>query len=107
MIRKDQDRAKLFTRRAALLAGGGVCGLLWEFWNYWAATKWSYTVPYLGDIKIFEMPVLGYFGFPPFAVECWAIYIFCRSLLGPRPRPQVDAAAALESDIWIASSDHA
>jgi hypothetical protein len=27
------------------------------------------------------MPVLGFLGFPPFAVECWAIYIFVRSLL--------------------------
>jgi hypothetical protein len=82
-------------RLAALLAGGGMCGLLWEFWNYWAATKWSYTVPYLGDIKIFEMPVLGYLGFPPFAVECWAIYIFCRSVLSPRP-------VSLDTkEIWI------
>lgn len=74
-------------RLAALLASGGVCGLLWEFWNYWAATKWTYTVPYLGNLKLFEMPVLGYLGFPPFAVECWAMYVFSRSLLTPRPRP--------------------
>lgn len=72
-------------RLAALLASGALCGVLWEFWNYWALTKWTYTVPYLGNIKIFEMPVLGYLGFPPFAVECWAVYVFCRSLLGPRP----------------------
>jgi hypothetical protein len=29
------------------------------------------------------MPVLGFLGFPPFAVECWAIYIFVRWLLQP------------------------
>jgi len=69
----------------ALLASGLACGLLWEFWNYWALSKWTYTVPYFGNIKIFEMPVLGYLGFPPFAIECWAMYIFCRSLLGHRP----------------------
>jgi hypothetical protein len=68
-------------RLAALLASGGVCGVLWEFWNYWAATKWTYTVPYLGGVKVFEMPVLGYLGFPPFAVECWVMYVFIRSLL--------------------------
>jgi hypothetical protein len=73
-------------RLAALLASGGLCGLLWEFWNYWAATKWTYTIPYLGDMKLFEMPLLGYLGFPPFAVECWAMYVFCRSLLTPRLR---------------------
>lgn len=67
----------------SLLASGLVCGLLWEFFNYWAISKWTYTVPYFGNIKLFEMPVLGFLGFPPFAVECWAIYILVRSLLQP------------------------
>jgi hypothetical protein len=44
---------------------------LWEFWNYWAHTKWVYTVPILPQIKIFEMPFLGFFGFGPFALECY------------------------------------
>ncbi len=67
----------------SLLASGLLCGVLWEFWNYWAISKWTYTVPFFGDIKIFEMPILGFLGFPPFAVECWVIYIFLRSLLQP------------------------
>jgi hypothetical protein len=66
----------------ALLAAGGVCGVLWEFWNYWAITRWTYTVPYLGTIKIFEMPVLGYLGFPPFALECYAMYHWLAGVLG-------------------------
>ena len=70
-----------WNRLLSLLASGLLCGFLWEFWNYWALSKWTYTVPYLGHLKIFEMPVLGFLGFPPFAVECWAIYIFVRSLL--------------------------
>jgi len=70
----------------SLLAAGLVCGFLWEFFNYWAISKWTYTVPYLGNVKIFEMPVLGFLGFPPFAVECWVIYIFVRSLLPPAVR---------------------
>ncbi|HEX3143330.1 MAG TPA: hypothetical protein VHQ64_05115 [Pyrinomonadaceae bacterium] len=70
----------------SLLAGGLICGILWEYFNYWAISKWTYTVPYLGNVKIFEMPVLGFLGFPPFAVECWAIYIFVRSLLQPNLR---------------------
>ena len=65
----------------SLLASGLVCGVLWEFWNYWAIAKWTYTVPFFGNVKIFEMPVLGFLGFPPFAVECWVMYIFLRSLL--------------------------
>ena len=80
----------------SLLASGLVCGFLWEFWNYWALSKWTYTVPYLGHVKIFEMPVLGFLGFPPFAIECWAIYIFCRSLLTKKPRE-----VSNEQIIWI------
>ena len=70
----------------SLLAAGLWCGFLWEFFNYWAISKWTYTVPYFGNVKIFEMPVLGFLGFPPFAVECWVIYIFVRSLLPPAVR---------------------
>src|SRR5713226_6169004 len=71
----------LASRLLALLTSGFVCGVLWEFWNYWAATKWTYTVPYLGDVKVFEMPILGYLGFPPFALECYAMYQAVRGAL--------------------------
>ena len=81
----------------SLLLSGFVCGVLWEFFNYWAIAKWSYTVPYLGNVKIFEMPVLGFLGFPPFAIECWAMYIFFRSLLSKRRHPA--------EGIWIEGSN--
>jgi hypothetical protein len=84
-----------YARLLALLVSGGLCGILWEFWNYWAISKWTYTVPYFGNVRIFEMPVLGYLGFPPFAVECWVSYIFFRSLLTRAP-------ARFENDgVWI------
>ena len=83
----------------SLLASGVVCGFLWEFWNYWALSKWTYTVPYFGNIKIFEMPVLGFLGFPPFAIECWAMYIFVRSLLSPRAQQTANA------DIFLSSNE--
>ncbi len=67
-------------RLYTLLASGGVCGILWEFWNYWATAKWHYTVPILSSVKIFEMPVLGYLGFPPFALECYVMYAFVRNI---------------------------
>ena len=57
-----------------------MCGLLWECWNYWARTKWVYTVPVPPDIKIFEMPLAGYLGFPVFAVECFVMYVCVRRL---------------------------
>ena len=59
-----------------LLLAGFICGFFWEFWNFWAGAKWVYTVPFVGDWKIFEMPVLGFLGFPVFAVECHIIYSF-------------------------------
>ncbi|HDP80057.1 MAG TPA: hypothetical protein ENN21_04350 [Spirochaetes bacterium] len=65
---------------AALSLAGLLDGYLWEFWNYWAHTKWVYTVPILGHIKIFEMPVLGYLGFVAFAWELYAM----TSLIYPR-----------------------
>lgn len=64
----------------ALSLAGMLDGYLWEFWNNWAHTKWRYTVPILGNVKIFEMPVLGYFGFIAFA---WELYNMV-SLIYPR-----------------------
>ena len=58
----------------SLFLSGLICGVLWEFWNYWATAKWIYTVPILGHIKIFEMPVIGYLGFLPFAMECYTMF---------------------------------
>ena len=65
-------------RLVNLLIGGLVCGLLWECWNYWAHTKWVYSVPVPPDIKLFEMPLAGYLGFPAFSVECFVMYVFVR-----------------------------
>ena len=62
------------TRILNLLAAGLVCGLLWEFWNFWAQAKWIYTVPFFEKLKLFEMPLLGFLGFPPFAVSAYAMY---------------------------------
>ena len=63
---------------------GLIAGLLWEFWNYWALTRWEYDVPYLGHIKVFEMPVLGFLGFMPFIIESLAIYRFVRRFIPVR-----------------------
>ena len=61
-------------RLLRLLAGGALIGFLWEMLNIAARAKWIYTVPGLEDIKLFEMPVLGFFGFPPFALECFVLW---------------------------------
>jgi hypothetical protein len=57
-----------------LLIAGLICGLLWEFWNFWAYAKWIYTVPFFEETKGFEMPFLGFLGFPPFAVQVYVMY---------------------------------
>ena len=59
-----------------LLVAGLICGFLWEFWNFWALSKWVYTVPFFWKGKGFEMPFLGFLGFPPFAVQAYAMYNF-------------------------------
>jgi hypothetical protein len=64
------------SRLRSLLWAGLICGVFWEFWNYWAAARWVYTVPILPEWRIFAMPVPGYLGFPPFAVECFAMFAF-------------------------------
>jgi hypothetical protein len=67
-------------RAINLMLSGLLCGVLWEFWNYWSRAKWIYTVPIMQQWKVFEMPLPGYLGFAPFAVECFAMYIFVRAL---------------------------
>jgi hypothetical protein len=62
------------TRLLTLLIGGLICGFLWEAWNFWAQAKWIYTVPFFEKLKLFEMPLLGFLGFSPFAVSAYAMY---------------------------------
>jgi hypothetical protein len=58
----------------SLVLSGVVCGMLWEFWNYWALARWVYNLPFSwAGPRIFEMPLLGFLGFIPFAVECHAM----------------------------------
>lgn len=64
------------TRLVALLVAGFICGGLWEAWNLSARTKWIYSVPFFDELKLGEMPVLGFLGFPPFALECYAMVNF-------------------------------
>ena len=61
-------------RIVRLLLGGAAIGLLWELYNSFARSRWIYTVPGLEGLKIFEMPLLGFVGFPVFALECWSVF---------------------------------
>ena len=56
----------------------------WEMWNYFSYPKWVYHVPWGDWAHIFEMPLLGYGGYLPFALELYAIYHFVLGLLGDK-----------------------
>ena len=58
----------------ALWAGCLICGFFWEFWNFWSYPKWIYQIPFVDFWRIFEMPVLGYLGYLPFALELFGLY---------------------------------
>ncbi len=63
-----------YGRIVRLLAAGAAIGLFWESLNSFAGARWIYTVPGLEDLKLFEMPLLGFLGFPVFALDCFVMY---------------------------------
>jgi hypothetical protein len=67
-------------QHVCLLLAGLACGFWWEMWNFPSSAKWVYTLPVLNFGKIFEMPLLGFIGFLPFALECWVMYEFLKLL---------------------------
>lgn len=77
-------RQKNWNRTLQILCAGLICGGLWEFWNFWAGAKWVYSVPLpeflLKNLKVFEMPLPGFLGFPPFALECFVMVEFVRNV---------------------------
>ena len=57
----------------SLSLGALICGFFWEMWNYYSFPKWIYHTPGAEFWKIFEMPLLGYGGYVPFALELYAL----------------------------------
>ncbi len=56
----------------SLILAGLLAGILWEFWNYWAGSHWKYSLPYFDFVRVFHVPILGFTGFLPFALETFA-----------------------------------
>jgi hypothetical protein len=79
--------------RLRVMALGVPLGLLWESLNWRCARGWIYTVPFFARPKLFEMPLPGYLGYLPFALEC-AAALAVLDRLRPRLRG-AHAAAAL------------
>lgn len=67
-------------------------GFFWELWNWGSAhpaqpvtnpNYWVYDVPYVNVIHIFaEMPLLGYFGYLPFGLLAWVMFIWAGRVFG-------------------------
>lgn len=61
-------------------------GFFWEVWNFGSAhptlpvsnpNYWMYDIPYVNVIHIYaEMPLLGFFGYLPFGVLVWVVFIW-------------------------------
>ncbi|MBN1373727.1 hypothetical protein JW962_00075 [Candidatus Dojkabacteria bacterium] len=103
-LTKDAMKAD-WTRAFYLGLSMLVCGFFWEMWNFRADPKWVYEVPYVGFLKIFEMPLLGYLGYIPFAFELFVFYVFTQGLFKyPREGyvPLVAGVKARESLFWKA-----
>lgn len=111
--RKDPSRSLLGDLAAGrpgrllrLLVAGLLIGFVWEMYNIEARAKWIYTVPGFENFKLFEMPLLGFFGFPVFALDCFVAYqslVLARVAVseerearspGTRPRRALAAAVA-------------
>jgi len=60
----------------ALWLGVLITAFFWEFWNFFSFPKWIYEVPWGDWLHVFEMPLLGYGGYLPFALELFAVYHF-------------------------------
>ena len=77
---RDLENGRL-NKLFSLFLAGLICGILWELWNYWATAKWIYTLPFLNEPKIFEMPLFGFLGFLPFAIEIYVMWEFAARVL--------------------------
>jgi len=60
-----------------LSCAGLTCGLLWETWNAFSYPRWVNHVPGVGFAHVFEMPLLGYLGYLPFALEAFLLAGLC------------------------------
>jgi hypothetical protein len=108
---------------ARLFFSGLLCGLVWESLNFFAPQKWIYTVRGLEELKLFEMPLLGFIGFPALAFDAFAgfslaSYLFhgnvtwehvgdLRQVLVPRkrqPRAVLVATGLLQVMLWYSVS---
>lgn len=67
-------------RQVVCLGSGAlICGFFWEMWNYYSWPQWQYHTPGAQFLHVFKMPLLGYVGYIPFALELYEL----KNLLWP------------------------
>lgn len=77
---------------AALFGGNVAAGVVGEMWNYPADPKWTYDAPYVGDVRLFEMPLPGYLGY---GLLAWVLFAAYHAL---RARPRHEERRVLGAD---------
>jgi len=59
-------------------------GFFWEMWNFWSSPNnpnyWKYNLPYIQELLVFEMPILGFSGYIFFGSVCWVVFILLGNL---------------------------
>jgi len=80
ILRLDFFKARNFF---LIAASGLLSGLMWELFNFWSQTKWHYLV-LPNSPRLFEMPLLGYLGFIPFAFSTIAAFLLIKKYIKPR-----------------------
>lgn len=87
----------------SLWIGCLICGFFWELWNAYSYPKWVYRVPFVDFARIFEMPLLGYFGHIPFSLELFALYHLILGVF--KPHEFRDVIRVLPHDsTWVPGS---
>ena len=74
-------------------------GICWEMWNFFSSPQWIYNIPYVGFWKIFEMPILGYLGYPFFGLIVFSYTSILSFVIFGRKLSTIVAADKLETPI--------
>jgi hypothetical protein len=85
-FKSEADQLQSGDWRPVIALWGGVLftAFFWEMWNYFSYPKWVYSVAWGGWLHIFEMPLLGYGGYLPFALELYVVYHLFSGIFGKK-----------------------
>lgn len=65
-------------------------GVVWEAWNSFTypyfPNHWKYDLAYANILHIYEMPILGYFGYMPFGLFAWTVWHGLSQYIGWNPK---------------------